>query len=122
MLSLSWAETEHLWVLVLVTDPVGEPSLTVIVAVSSWKDHKDNTVILMPGDHPFVQHKSVIFYPHAQITKIQDLNEAVQRNSGSIRDPCTPAVLQRIQEGLLRSPFTPNKVKTFSRLSIDGSP
>ena len=106
-------ETPHLWI--LVTDPVGEPPQTIIVAVSTKRFYKDNTVVLSRGDHPWVQHESVIFYDHALIPEVHHLNEAVRRRIAECHQPCTPDVLRRVQDGLLSSPRTPNRVKKFSK-------
>ena len=104
-------ETPHLWI--LVTDPVGEPPQTIIVAVSTKRFYKDSTVVLSPGDHPWVRHESVIFYDHALIPEVRHLNEAVRRRIGELNQPCTPDVLRRVQDGLLSSPRTPKRVKKF---------
>ena len=104
-------ETPHLWI--LVTDPVGPPPQTIIVAVSTKRFYKDSTVVLSPGDHPWVQHESVIFYDHALIPEVRHLNEAVRRRIAELHQPCTPDVLRRVQDGLLSSPRTPQRVKHF---------
>lgn len=104
-------ETPHLWI--LVTDPVGEPPQTIIVAVSTKRFYKDSTVVLSPGDHPWVRHESVISYDHALIPEVHYLNEAVSRRIAELRQPCTPDVLRRVQDGLLSSPRTPQRVKKF---------
>ena len=104
-------ETPHLWI--LVTDPVGEPPQTIIVAVSTKRFYKDNTIVLSPSDHSWVRHESVISYDHALIPEVRHLNEAVRRRIGELRKPCTPDLLRRVQDGLLSSPRTPKRVKKF---------
>ncbi len=104
-------ETPHLWI--LVTDPVGEPLQTIIVAVSTKRFYKDSTVVLNRGAHPWVRHESVIFYDHALIPEVHHLNEAVRRRIAERHQPCTPDLLRRVQDGLLSSPRTPKRVKRF---------
>ncbi len=104
-------ETPHLWI--LVTDPVGEPPQTIIGAVSTKRFYKDSTVVLSPGDRPWVRYASVISYDHALIPEIHYLNEAVSWRIAELRQPCTPDVLRRVQDGLLSSPRTPKRVKRF---------
>lgn len=104
-------EIPHLWI--LATDSVGEPPQTIIVAVSTKRFYKDSTVVLSPGDHPWVRHESVISYAHALIPEVRHLNEAVRRRIGELRQPCTSDVLRKVQDGLLASPRTPRRVKKF---------
>ena len=50
----------HLWIVVTTRDAAtGECA---IVSVTTLRNSKDQTIILRPGDHPFIRHDSTIFY------------------------------------------------------------
>jgi hypothetical protein len=48
-------------------DPVS--NLCGIVSVPTFRNSKDQTVILRVGDHPFIRHESTIFYGDAMIVE-----------------------------------------------------
>lgn len=105
-------DVSHLWVLVTEPDVTGE---AVMVNLTTQRPHSDTTVVLQPGDHPFIRHPTVVNYSDARLVNAPQLDAAI--NAGICRqlDPVTPAVLNRIQTGLLLSPFTPNKIKAEYR-------
>jgi len=51
--------TPHLWIVITTPDPVTH--LCGIVSVTTLRNSKDQTIILQPGDHPFIRHQSTIF-------------------------------------------------------------
>lgn len=56
---------EHLWIVVTDPDPATFQSVCVNVTTSTGKFEK--LVTLLPGDHPFIKHESVVFYADAQM-------------------------------------------------------
>ena len=57
---------EHLCIFLTDYADYGKNQLVaVIVNVTSWREHKDQTLILQPGDHDFITKKSVIAYDNA---------------------------------------------------------
>jgi hypothetical protein len=105
-------EVSHLWVLVTPPDADGD---AVMVNLTTQRPHSDTTVVLQPGDHPFIRHSTVVNYSDARLVNTPQLDAAI--NAGICRqlDPVTPAVLNQIQAGLPLSPFTPNKIKAEYR-------
>lgn len=61
----------HLWV--IVSDPEQDADNVLIVNLTSWKSYHDQTCILRPGDHPWIQHDSCVNYPDAKVTSISTL-------------------------------------------------
>lgn len=104
--------TPHLWVVLLAPDPVSNE--TVIVNLTSQKTHSDNTVVLNPGEHPFVQHPTVVFFADARIVDAKLVAAAMQAGAFQALDNCSDAMLLKIQQGLLASSLTPQKVKLFA--------
>ena len=67
--------TPHLWI--VVTQPDVETHLCAIVSVTTLRNSKDQTVILRPGDHPFIRHESTIFYGDAMIVDVRRLQAEI---------------------------------------------
>lgn len=106
--------TPHLWI--AVTDPLGNPPKTVLVNFTTLRaDTADTTVILEPEEHPYLSRRSVVYYQDADIRPAEPFYEASRHSSYPAFPDCPEATLQRIQDGILDSPFTPNKVKRYCR-------
>jgi hypothetical protein len=104
-------EKEHLWI--VVTEPYGKPSEVVIVNLTTRRDGSDLTVILKPGDRAFIKHETVVNYSDARIVQAGALLSFLALQRDARNDDCSGELLARIKQGLLDSPFTPNKVKTY---------
>ena len=104
----------HLWI--VVTEPTADGSC-VMVNITTPKGHRlDRTVVLQKGDHPFVQHESIISYGDAQIENVKDLLACVQCATAKRgKQQILPPLLRRIQDGVLKSPDTPHKVREFCK-------
>lgn len=109
MLPRPGQETEHLWVLITRPDP--QTNEAIMVNVTTLRPHSETTTILNPGDHPFVQKPSVIFYADARKVDVRLLDAAVSSGSFRANAAFQDAVLKRIQDGLLKSALTPKKIK-----------
>jgi hypothetical protein len=103
----------HLWI--IVTDPLPSSHEVVIVNVTSLRQHSDTTVVLKPGDHPYIRHDSVIFYADARLADVRNIQAGIDKGWFQECAACSPALLKRIREGLLASKFTRNKIKDFCR-------
>ena len=64
--------TPHLWV--VITDPDDDDGRCVIVSVTTLRHGVDQTVFLSPGDHPFIRHRSVIYYIDARMVSAQKID------------------------------------------------
>ncbi len=103
-------ETSHLWVLVSSINP--QNGEVIIVNFTTERPHSDTTVVIQPGEHRFVDRPTVVFYSDARFAKLAAIESAVIQGIANRHDPLTPALLKRVQDGLLMSPLTPAKVKT----------
>jgi hypothetical protein len=75
----------------------------------------ERLVVLNQGDHPFIQHESVIAYLYSKIRTVPDIEELLNKGIAKKRDPVSPELLKRIQTGLVESDFTPNGVRAYYR-------
>jgi hypothetical protein len=105
--------TPHLWI--VVTQPDAETNLCAIVSVTTLRNSKDQTVILRPGDHPFIRHESTIFYGDAMIVDERRLRSEIAAGLALAREKCPSATLKLMQDGVAASPFTRPKFLRFCR-------
>ena len=83
--------TPHLWIVVTQPDP--QTHLCVIVSVTTLRNSKDQTIILRPGDHPFIRHDSAIFYGDAMIVDARRLDAEIAAGFALRRETCSQATL-----------------------------
>lgn len=103
----------HLWIVVTRPDP--QTNLCAIVSVTTLRNSKDQTVILRPGDHPFVRHDSTIFYGDAMIVNALRLESEIAAGLALVRETCSERTLKLVQDGITASPFTRPKILRFCR-------
>jgi hypothetical protein len=103
-------DQSHLWALITAVHP--QSGEVIIVNFTTQRPHSDTTTVLQAGEHRFVDRPTVVFYADARLASLAALDAALGRGIGKQRDPLNPALLKRVQDGLLRSPFTPAKVRT----------
>lgn len=53
----------HLWVLVTAVNP--QTGHAIIVNFTTERPHSDKTVVIQPGEHPFVDRPTVVFFADA---------------------------------------------------------
>ena len=104
----------HLWF--VLTDPTGTPPVIVAVMLRSAKAYTDSTLVLEPGDHPFVRHSSSVHYSSACCFPISRTSQAMAHGTCHLVDDMSPALLQRARDGLLISPFTVEALKVYCRI------
>lgn len=103
-------DVSHLWIILTSADP--ENGRVIIVNFTTRRPHSDTTVIIHPREHPFVVRPTVVFYADARLVLLSDIEAAIQQGITRPHEPLAPALLKRVQEGLLRSPHTSGKIKT----------
>lgn len=106
----------HLWI--VVTEPSGNPAEVVIVGLSSDGADKDRTVQLDPRDHRFITKPTIVFYPDAHRRAVRDIENDVRNADATFHDDCSEALLETIRQGLLDSPATDRRLKTYVRERI----
>lgn len=107
------AATPHLWIVVTQPDP--QTHECAIVSVTTLRNSKEQTVILRPGDHPFIRHDSTIFYGDAMIVDVRRLEAEIAAGLALVRDRCSTATLKLVLDGVGASPFTRPKFLRFCR-------
>jgi len=86
-----------------------------MVNITTRRPTSDPTVILIPSDHEFVKHESVIAFEHAakfEVSKLENgLRKGVLRKYSDICD----SLFLLIKQGLLNSPRTPKNIKNYCK-------
>jgi hypothetical protein len=101
----------HLWIVITEPEPPGYEC--VIVNVTTQRKNSDSTVVLRRKDHPSIDHDSVVRFSDARIVDSRDLDGVFKAGRASARATCSLAVLQRIQQGVIDSIFSPKKIVSF---------
>jgi hypothetical protein len=106
----------HLWIVLTPPEPNGR---AVCVNITSHRPaFCETTVILAPGEHPFIKKESVVQYKDADFLNIRALSDAFSAGLEITcypRERCSGAMLKKAQEGLLVSKQTKNAVKQYCR-------
>jgi hypothetical protein len=103
----------HLWF--VLTDPSGNPPSVVAVMMRTVTRFTDSTVILQPGDHPFIKHDLAIQYSNAQRFNVERLTRAMHSGRCHLRDTMSPELLDRVRRGLLESLYTVHAVRDYCK-------
>lgn len=77
------------------------------------KSFTDKTVVLNDGDHPFVRHLSSVHYSTADYFYLKHIQRAVKKGLCHIKEDMTDDLLQRVQDGLLKSSRTPHTIRDY---------
>jgi hypothetical protein len=108
---LSSAAPQHLWV--VISDPVQDDGQLVIVNFTSWLPGRDESCVLLKGDHPFIRHKTVVSYYDAKIVPREWLVKMERAGLVVIQSPVSHKMLQKIRDGAAQSEDTPMVVVGF---------
>lgn len=100
-------EKPHLWIVAAVSKARSE---CLIVNLTTLRHNVDQTVILQPGDHPFINKASAVFYAGAKICAVASLDEVQRRGEAERREPLKADLLKLILDGFRASEHTAQKV------------
>ena len=99
----------HLWF--VLTDAQGQPPRVVAVMLRTVARFTDPTVVLGPGDHPFIRHDSAVHYSTARWFSVWAVMAAVKVGTCHLKEDMTDKLLRRVRKGLIESPFTVNALR-----------
>ena len=96
----------------VVAELAGPPEQVVVVSLTTKRSGSDETVILTLGDHPFIKHDTAINYQDTRRFDKADLLDRINRRFFEPGQSFSDDKIIIIQQGLLRSPHTPNDIKS----------
>ncbi len=99
----------HLHAVVLASDKA--TGQCIVVNFTTKRKWVEQTLVLDAGDHPFFDHESCALFSDAKIVPLAALQQGEAAGTVLRKPRFTAAVLKRIQDGLIKSPFTPQMVK-----------
>lgn len=92
----------HLWF--IISDPLIDGDHLLLVNLTSWDEsrpdtdpRKDPACILFPPEHPFIQHKTCVYYRGAQIASLRHLQFRQSRGELELMQPASPALLRKLR-------------------------
>lgn len=105
-------DRRHLFIILTNTCDQG---CQLLVSLSSYYDDKtcDETCILSPGDHPFIQRLTFVEYRKARIEETARLLRGIRDQKLIPRQPVNEDIFESLCEGLLSSIFTPRKIVSY---------
>ena len=85
----------HLWF--VLSDPSLDPRHVVIVSFTSWAPYKDQSCVVDQGDHPWIKHKTCVYFRGAQVVSNDILDRQVAAGVLVPQPPLGQALLDRIR-------------------------
>lgn len=107
---------KHLFALMLdpvLVDGYGSKLRVLLACVTSVKDGVpgDDSCLLGPGDHPFIDHDSYVDYRFTRLEPVDHLQGLVLEGIFIVKEPCSPELIKRIIQGALKSRRIPREFK-----------
>lgn len=113
-------DKKHLFI--VCNDPIATGDFF-LTTVATWRNSLcDGTRILDAGCHPFIKRRSYVLYRSSRIELGSTLARGVDQGVFVPRDPFDEKLLDAVVEGILASPHTPRKLKSFFRKNCSPAP
>ena len=91
-----------------------------VVPVTTWREKdgqplrwQDKSCILDAGAHPFITHKSWIFYAQARSMSFKDIFEGIRDGRLIKKEEMPAAAILDIQKGAKTTKFLPSELQQF---------
>lgn len=100
----------HLWI--VATNPNAD-GMFAAVSLTSLKGSKDQTVVLQPGEHPFIKWPTCVAYAVADISSCDKLKGYLESGAARMHRDTSPELLKLVFDGFLASDLTKKRVREF---------
>ena len=87
---------------------------SILCHFTTRRRHSDPTCIIQPGEHSFVVVETAVRYDQTYFCSDAGL-QALERDVVKRFEPLSAALLQKVRQGALDSPQTPDKIKNALR-------
>ncbi|CAN5872241.1 hypothetical protein BH11PLA1_BH11PLA1_15750 [soil metagenome] len=98
---------------IIVSDPELDEIGIVLVHITSWAKHREQTCVLGPGDHAFITHESCVLYSETRVIEKARLGSMVRSGALKPMGAVTFAALTRIWDGAAKSTLIPLGAKAI---------
>ena len=105
---LSTVDGGHPWVIITEPDESGE---VVCATFTTRRDRSDATTICQAGEHPFFRHETVVAHNQCLQYTTAMIEEYFEDGTFVAREPCAPALLRKVRDGIMASEFTPKYIR-----------
>jgi hypothetical protein len=95
----------------IVISDADENDYVVLVSVTTERSKSDTMVRLVVGDHPFIEHASVITYAYSKKLTRYHLAGLLASGDARPKEQASSRLLQRAQAGMLESDREPEEVR-----------
>jgi len=99
----------HLHAVVLASDKAA--GQCIVVNFTTKRKWVEQTLVLNAGDHPFIEHETCALFSDAKVVPLGALQKGEASGEVVRKARFSAAVLKKIQDGLIKSSFTPQIVK-----------
>ncbi len=108
----------HLWVVLSVATGNGGIAVANLTTHGRSRRCGSDCVIVRLGEHAYVVRDSCVYYEKWAMAPEQPLDEAKKRRTLEQREPFSPELLRRVQEGALASRFPDKEFKDAVRETL----
>jgi hypothetical protein len=112
---------------VIITEP-SEDMNYLVVPVTTYREDagrpvpgQDNSCILAAGCHPFIKHKSYVYYKYARQMSALEIVIGIQKGLLIKREDMNPSIIQDMQRGAEESPNLPEELVSFFQFFLEGA-
>lgn len=102
----------HLWIVIT---PPSEGEV-IIVSVTTKRQKSETLVILRRGEHPFIEHDSVIAYKYSKAVTVESIETAIRNGTAKKHARASPSLLKKAQDGLLESDFSSHGIRSLYKI------
>lgn len=109
-------DSKHLFI--VLTNPC-DGGFHLLVSVSSVKSGRahDSTCLLKPGEHPFIERQSYVFYARPRQLGHTGIMRCVASGLYVLKELCAENMLERVRNGVGLSAMTPRWAKEYFRVN-----
>lgn len=75
--------------------------------------YTDRTLLLYPGDHPFIKHESTVDYSSIERLRVSAIERLLAIGRCHLHPDMSPQLLRSVRAGLLASPRTVHAFRDY---------
>jgi hypothetical protein len=83
----------HLWV--ILSDPKIDAEKVLLVSLTTVTPLKETVCILEVGDHPWIRHRTCVFYEYPKVVSLETLHRLQDAGLLQLKEPLSPRLLKR---------------------------
>jgi hypothetical protein len=108
----------HLWM--VISDPT-QGDECVIVNFTSWRADKDQSCVVLPGEHEYVRNKTCVNFKDAKRCRIGDLESLISSRHLTTRAPLSTGLLAKIRQAVPESRMNWSCVQLLIQQAVIGA-